>query len=168
MHTTCGDGLMPEASKIALFGFEELSLLASYLLLFQCAWLDLSGLLFQSGLSSAFATRSLKKFLHSRQVWYAFVWVTLLLSVARRIAVGQLIDKDFVFQLSHNYLLFKGIAMSGKDYRQRKPPMRMAEKIAAEQSAEAPAPQVNRHVGSSGAVAGSSRQDLRARVDPPP
>ena len=69
MHTTCGDGLMPEASKIALFGFEELSLLASYLLLFQCAWLDLSGLLFQSGLSSAFATRSLKKFLHSRQVW---------------------------------------------------------------------------------------------------
>ena len=43
MHTTCGDGLMPEASKIALFGFEELSLLASYLLLFQCAWLDVSG-----------------------------------------------------------------------------------------------------------------------------
>ena len=86
---------MPEAStKITQLELEQLSLIASYLLLFQCAWLDLSGLLFQSGLSSAFATRSLKKIL---QVWYAFVWVTLLLSVARRIAVGQLIDKDFFF-----------------------------------------------------------------------
>ena len=34
---------MPEASKIALIDFEELSLLATYLLLFQCAWLDFSG-----------------------------------------------------------------------------------------------------------------------------
>jgi hypothetical protein len=60
-------------------------------------------------------------------VWYAFIWIILGLFVVRRIAAGQSIDKDFVFQFSHTYLLFKGVIMSGKDYRQRKPQVRRAD-----------------------------------------
>ncbi len=119
------DGLHPEMSKITLLcKFEQIPLIVSYVFLLQCAWLDLSGLLFQSGLSSALATWSVKKSLYLRPVWYAFVWITLGLFVVQRIAAGQSIDKDFVFQFSHTYLLFKGVIMSGKDYRQRKPPVR--------------------------------------------
>ncbi len=56
-------------------------------------------------------------------MWYVFGWITLGLFVVRRIAAGQSIDKDFVFQFNHTYLLFKCVIMSGKDYRQRKPPV---------------------------------------------
>ena len=63
-----GTGLCRKRQQNKSYRFKHFLLIASYLLLFQCAWLDLSGLLFQSGLSSAFATRSLKTFLHSRQV----------------------------------------------------------------------------------------------------
>jgi hypothetical protein len=63
------DGLHPEMSKITLLvEVEQIPLIVSYLLLFQCTWLDLSGLLFQSGLSSALAARSVKNKFYLRQV----------------------------------------------------------------------------------------------------
>ena len=78
------DGLHPEMSKITLLcEFEQIPLIVAYVLLLQCAWLDLSGLLFQSGLSSALATRSVKKSLYLRPVWYAFIWIILGLFVVR-------------------------------------------------------------------------------------
>jgi hypothetical protein len=155
-----GDALWPGRIPPLL---DQSILLASSLLLFQCAWLDLSSLLLQFGLSSVSATRSVNKFLLSRPVKCTLVWITLGLFAAKRIESGQLIDEDFLLQLSHFYLLHKFVVMNNKDYKHRKPPMRRADMLVVEQQAAAGAPQGNQHIGLSGAALGSG---LRACVDP--